>query len=534
MTARPLLDADRVGFVARHGLWDDAAHAAAAQIRRVLDERGVELVRVVFCDQHGVLHGKAFTRDAFDTVLRDGCTAPSSLLLKDTSGRSVYPVFSPGGGIGVPGLGGAGDVVLVPDPATFRVLPWAERTGWVLCDLRFPDGTPVPLSTREIARRALDGLAARGFDLVVGVELEFHVFRSDDPAPLTPGGRLLHEEDLDALDGVVQVLSRALTALDLPLRSIEPEFGASQLEITLAPQHGLAAADAVVLARTAIRQVCRRHGYRATFMSRPLGAAVSSGWHLHQSLVETATGENAFAPDGPGEPLSALGRRYLAGLLRHAPAAAVFTTPTVNGYRRYQRLSLAPDRVGWGVDNKGAMIRTVGGAGDPATRLENRSGEPAANPYLYVASQVFSGLAGIDGELDPGPPTDAPYDDDAARRLPADLSEALDALRADAVLTAGLEPRGGGVDPHAQARGGGALPRRGLGVGGAGVRGAVLSGRRQALSRWNVRTPQLTVSTTRTSATAIPMSAVDDASWSWKIARAASTTYTNGLARERL
>ncbi len=94
--------------------------------------------------------------------------------------------------------------------------------------------------------------------------------------------------------------------------------------------------------------------------------------------------------------------------------------------------------MGWGVDNKGAMIRTVGGAGDPATRLENRSGEPAANPYLYVASQVFSGLAGIDGDLDPGPPTDAPYDDDAARRLPADLSEALDALRADAVLTAGL------------------------------------------------------------------------------------------------
>ena len=436
---RPLLDADRGGFVERHGLWDDAAYAAAAQIRRVVDERGLELVRVVFCDQHGVLHGKTFTRDAFWGVLRSGCTVPSSLLLKDTSGRSVYPVFSPGGGIGVPGLGGAGDVVLVPDPTTFRVLPWASRTGWVLCDLRFPDGADVPLSTRGIARRVLGRLGERGYDLTVGVELEFHVLRADDPTPLTPGMRLLHETDLDAFDDVVQVLHGALTALDLPLRSIELEFGASQLEITLAPRPALASADTVVLARSAIRQVCRRQGFRATFMSRPLGAAVSSGWHLHQSLVERGSGQNAFMPEQYGEPLSPLGRHYLAGLLRHAPAASVFTTPTINGYKRYQRLSLAPDRIVWGVDNKGAMIRALGGAEDPATRLESRSGEPAANPYLYVASQVISGLAGIDGALDPGPPTESPYDEDV-QRLPPDLADALDALDADAVFAQALGP----------------------------------------------------------------------------------------------
>jgi glutamine synthetase len=434
---RPLLNTDRSGFVERHNLWGSAEYAAAAQVRRVVDERGIELVRVVFCDQHGVLRGKTFDRDAFWSVLTGGCTVPSSLLLKDTSGRSVYPVFSPGGGIAVPGLGGAGDLVLVPDPTTFRVLPWAPRTAWLLCDLRFPSGAPVPLSTREVGRRVLTRLAERGYHLSVGVELEFQVFRAADPSPLTPGGRLLHEEDLDGLDDVVQLLRAALTALDLPLRSIELEFGASQLEITLAPVTGLAAADAVVLARTAVRQASRRHGYRATFMSRPLGSAVSSGWHLHQCLVDQASGANAFVPDRPGEPLSRLGRQYLAGLLRHAPAAAVFTTPTVNGYKRYQRLSLAPDRIVWGVDNKGAMIRTVGGAGDPATRLENRSGEPAANPYLYVASQVLSGLAGIDDALDPGPPTENPYDIDA-QRLPADLSEALDALSADTALTAGL------------------------------------------------------------------------------------------------
>jgi glutamine synthetase len=437
---RPLLGTD--GFVARHGLWGDAEYAAAAQLRRVVDEQGIELVRLSFCDQHGVLRGKTLTRDALWGALRDGCTAPSSLLLKDTSGKSVYPVFTPGAGIGVAGLSGAGDIVLVPDPATFRILPWAGRTGWLLCDLYFPDGTPVPLSTRDICRRTLRRLGEHGYELTVGVELEFHVFRTvrDDRAasrpgspgdavevaPLSRGAQLLSEEDLDSVDDVVHLLHDGLTALDLPLRSIELEFGPNQLEVTLAPRPGLAAADAVVLCRSAIRQLCRRAGYHATFMSRPVGAdTASAGWHLHQSLVDNATGANAFlATDAV---LSDVGLRYLAGLLRHAAAATVFTTPTVNGYKRYQPFSLAPDRIVWGVDNKGAMVRAVSG---PATRLENRSGEPAANPYLYVASQAVSGLAGIEERLDPGPPTETPYAEDAPR-LPGSLMAALDALERD-------------------------------------------------------------------------------------------------------
>lgn len=446
---RPLLGAD--GFVARHGLWGDAEYAAAAQLARVVDEQGIELVRLSFCDQHGVLRGKTLTRDALWGALRDGCTAPSSLLLKDTSGKSVYPVFTPGAGIGVAGLSGAGDIVLVPDPASFRILPWAGRTGWLLCDLYFPDGTTVPLSTRELCRQALRRLGEHGYELTVGVELEFHVFRTvrdDRPpsrpgspgeavevAPLSRGAQLLSEEDLDSVDEVVHLLHDGLTALDLPLRSIELEFGPNQLEVTLAPRSGLAAADAVVLCRSAIRQLCRRAGYHATFMSRPVGAdTASAGWHLHQSLVDTTTGENAFmAGDAK---LSEVGLWYLAGLLRHAAAATVFTTPTINGYKRYQPFSLAPDRIVWGMDNKGAMVRAVSG---PATRLENRSGEPAANPYLYVASQVISGLAGIKGRLDPGPPTETPYAEEAPR-LPGNLMAALDALEADPLFATELGP----------------------------------------------------------------------------------------------
>jgi glutamine synthetase len=348
-------------------------------------------------------------------------------------------------------------VVLVPDPVTFRPLPWSSDAAMMLCDLRFPSGDPVPFCTRSILRRLLEDLRTRGFTLNVGAELEFHVFRVDahgEPGPAastfatTRGAQLLNDDSLDELDELVSALHGGLTRLDLPLRSLEAEFGPSQLEVTLDARDALSAADEVVLCRAAIRQICRRRGYCATFMARPAGAeTVSTGWHLHQSLCDYESGESAFAP-GSAEPdsglgygvLSDIGGSYLAGLLRHASAAAVFTTPTVNGYKRYQPLSLAPDRIVWGIDNRGAMVRVIGGPGLPATRLENRSGEPGANPYLYVASQLVAGLDGIDRNLDPGPPTEEPYLD-GVERLPRSLGEALDALAGDPVFEAGFGER---------------------------------------------------------------------------------------------
>ncbi|WP_431975852.1 glutamine synthetase family protein [Micromonospora haikouensis] len=457
-SARPMLAQDRGGFVDRHDLWSEAQYAAAAQMRRVIDELGIEMIRFGFVDQHGIVRGKTIARSAVAAVMRSGLTAPSSLLLKDTSGKSVFPVFAADTGVGVAGFAGAGDIVLVPDPSSFRVVPWAERTGWVLCDVRFPDGSPVPFCTRSLLRDQVGALAGRGYGMTVGAELEFHVFRAAGAGltgdrvgrpgapgaaapvgPTTPGAQLLHEEALDGLDALVQALYTGLTSLDLPLRSIELEFGPSQLELTMAAADAATTADAVVVCRSAVRQIARRHGFHATFMSRPQGAeTASTGWHLHQSLTDLRTGRAAFVPDADDAgPLSATGRAYLEGLLRHAAAAAAFTTPTVNGYKRYQSHSLAPDRVAWGVDNKGAMVRAVGGAGDPATRLENRSGEPAANPYLYIAAQAVSGLDGITRDLELRPPTTNPYDA-AAPPLPRSLGEAVAALEADGVFRAAL------------------------------------------------------------------------------------------------
>jgi glutamine synthetase len=148
-------------------------------------------------------------------------------------------------------------------------------------------------------------------------------------------------------------------------------------------------------------------------------------------------GKNALVPESESEILSPIGKAYLAGLLAHARGAAALSTPTINGYKRYRPYSLAPDRVIWGKENRGALLRVIGGAGDAATRIENRAGEPAANPYLYFASQIYSGLDGIARKLPLPPSADTPYEA-KAELLPGTLGEALQELRSDPVLCEGL------------------------------------------------------------------------------------------------
>jgi glutamine synthetase len=227
---------------------------------------------------------------------------------------------------------------------------------------------------------------------------------------------------------VLLELASAWEKLGLPLRSIENEWGPGQVECTFAPQDALAAADTMLLFRTATRQLCRRLGHLATFMTWPaIKGYYPSGWHLHQSLTDQASGRNLLMPEDGAAPLSPLGMGYLGGLLAHAVSGTPFAAPTVNGYRRFRSFSLAPDRAGWAVDHRGVMVRVLGGPGDKATRLENRIGEPMANPYLFIAQQIVAGLAGVDGKLDPGPQDLESYTADRPL-LPKSLGAALDAL----------------------------------------------------------------------------------------------------------
>src|SRR5208337_1354767 len=148
---------------------------------------------------------------------------------------------------------------------------------------------------------------------------------------LSHGYQYLTEQRFDLIEPVLAIVRRDILKLGLPLRSVEVEFGPSQCEFTFAPTVGLVPADTMVLFRSAVKQICRRHGHHATFMCRPrIANAFASGWHLHQSLRRRDTGANAFMP-GDDQPLSDLGIHYLGGLLAHARSATVFSTPTING-----------------------------------------------------------------------------------------------------------------------------------------------------------------------------------------------------------
>jgi glutamine synthetase len=389
---------------------------------------------------------------AFLAALDAGYNINVATTTLDSAGARTFRSFTRGGGMGLDEMTGSPNITLVPDPATFRVLPWAG-VGWVLCDEYFDTGIPFHFSPRHLLRGQTRRLQARGMGHVVGLEVEWYLLRVAEEHlteahvgapgirgrpvrtyPPEPGYSYHSESNLDLMQPMLAALAEAFAQLDLPLRSIENEWGPGQVECTFGAQSAAQAADTLLLFRTATRQVCRRMGYLATFMCRPaLEGYYSSGWHLHQSVVDAGTGENLLTPKHPGERLSPLGRTFLGGLLENAAAATVFATPTVNGYRRFRPNSLAPDRAGWGYDHRGAMIRVLGGVGDPGTRMENRVGEPAANPYLYMLSQIVAGLDGVDRALDPGPEDDAPYQAERPL-LPKGLAEALDALERSALF----------------------------------------------------------------------------------------------------
>jgi glutamine synthetase len=164
----------------------------------------------------------------------------------------------------------------------------------------------------------------------------------------------------------------------------------------------------------------------------------STGWHLHQSLIDRKTRGNAFVSRDETQLLSPVGRHFLAGVLTHARAASPFATPTTNGYKRFHVAnSMAPIQAIWAHDNRGVMIRALGAPHDPTTHLENRVGEPLANPYLYMSSQIHAGFDGMTRKLEPPPSADTPYEL-RAEPLPRSLAEAIDALDASTAMRGGF------------------------------------------------------------------------------------------------
>lgn len=444
------------GFIEKHGLWTDSQRRHAEEIKYRVEKDDIKLIRVVWVDTHGAARAKAITAPAFIAALKSGYNINVATTTLDSGNARAFPSFVRGSGMGLDEMTGSPNLTIAPDPNTFRLLPWAPGVAWIVCDEYFNDGTPFYCSPRQLLRRQVKRLADKGMGAFVGLEIEWYLARiaqdqltdenTGSPgtrprpikvAPPEPGFSYHSESNMDLMQPVISALAEAYEKIGLPLRSIENEWGPGQLECTFAARPALEAADHAFLFRTATRQICRRMGHFATFMTRPaFKGFYSSGWHLHQSLTDAKGGQNLFTPsEGQRDHLSPLGSHYLGGLIEHAAPCTVFATPTVNGYRRYRPNSLAPDRATWCYDHRGVMVRVLGGPGDAATRLENRVGEPAANPYLYIASQIAAGLDGIERQCDPGPPDIEPYTANKPM-LPKSLPEALAALEQSALFKA--------------------------------------------------------------------------------------------------
>lgn len=436
------------GRLAQQGLLDEASIALAVDVIRRIEQQNIETVRVLFADQHGILRGKTLVAEKLTSIFRSGLAAPSTLLLKDTAHKTVFPVWNAETNVAGE-LVGACDILMVPDPQTFRVLPWSPHSAWLMCDLAYKSGESIPFAPRTVLKQAIQKLNESDKALVVGLEVEFHVFELTKPKHdhadatmpgqavetrnLAQGYQFLTETRYDQLEDIMDTLRRHCVELGLPVTSMEVEMGPSQFEFTFDPSDPLTHADNMVMFRTMVKEVCTRKGLHATFMSCPnLDNAAASGWHLHQSLLEISTGANLMMPI-QGQALTTAASSWIAGLLEHAADCTLLTTPTVNGYKRFRPHQLAPDRIQWARDNRGAMLRGLMSANDKASRIENRVAEPAANPYYFFASQILSGLDGLNRALIAPEPTESPYNSTAVK-LPTSLISAIDIFEHSAFI----------------------------------------------------------------------------------------------------
>ena len=410
---------------------------AAAEILKRIEAEGIANVRLVLTDLYGVPRGKVVAARRMERALTAGhpFAIPlfaSNLWQRHAPSERVYSHDI-----------GYRNGVLQLDPLTFAKLPWTPATAHLITDLYDEDGVIVQ-TPRAVLRRVLSSAAELGLQPVFGNELEFYVYRpGPDGFGYEPADGPQAWFSVDALgtsQEFVDELDRAAELMGLELYEIFSEHGAGQFEVNLEPCAGLLAIDRMVALKIAIKEVARSVGLRATFMTRPtsLDSTPPSGYHLHQSLRD-ASGVNVLADAADPDGLSALARHWVAGQLAHAPAMTGVASPTVTAYKRYHKGTWAPIQIAWGIQNRTALVRALPDGDN--TRIENRLGSSDANPYLLAAVMVAAGLDGVRRRLPaPKPATENLFDTLGYQRLPTSPPEGLDALVADAGLTAALGP----------------------------------------------------------------------------------------------
>jgi glutamine synthetase len=402
-------------------------------VLRTVEERGVRLIRLWFTDVLGNLKSFAISPMELENALEDGMTFDGSSI--DGFSRIQES-----------------DVLAIPDPNTFEVLPWGDpkaAEARVFCDIHHLDGTPFHGDPRQVLRRQVEVARQMGFTFFVAPDIEFFYFappeRGQAPVPLDEGG-FFDLTTTDVAGSLRKQTIRTLETMGIPVEYSFHEDAPSQHEIDLRHTDALTMADSMMTFRLVVKEVAAANGVHATFMPKPLEGMQGSGMHTHLSLFRGD--ENAFYDADDPHNLSPVAKQFMAGLLRHASEITAITNQTVNSYKRLVPGFEAPVHISWARNNRSGLIRVpIPKRGNPsATRIEYRSPDPACNPYLAFAVMLAAGLRGISEGYELAPEADANLFEmgDAAlselgiEQLPQSLSDSLKAMEGSPLVREAL------------------------------------------------------------------------------------------------
>jgi glutamine synthetase len=414
----------------------------ATEVVRRANEAGLRLVRFLWCGNDGTVRAKASAARSLEDRIRTGIGL--TVAMQAMNGLDQLQPLE--------GMGPVGEIRLVPDPATFRVLPYAPHLGVMLVDHLRLDGEPAPVCQRSFLKRMEGRLAQRGTKLEVAFENEFSLATVVDGqfVPID-SGLCFSTISATAAQDYVDELAAALDRQGIGLEQYYSELGHGQHEISTPHAPALRAADEQLLVRETIRGVAARHGLVASLAPKPWPENAGNGAHIHFSLWDVDGSRNRFHDGAAADGLSAEARSFIAGALEHLPALCALTAPSFNSYRRIVPQYWAGAFVCWGHDNREAPVRVPSifwGMEEISTNVELKAADASSNPYLALGGLIAAGLDGLEHGLEPPDPVEVDPatlgEEERERRgiaqLPATQAEALDALAADEVLTEALGP----------------------------------------------------------------------------------------------
>ncbi len=350
-------------------------------VLRIVKEKDVHFIRLWFADITGQMKGFAITREELEGALEEGMGFDGSSI------KGFARIDE-------------SDMIAMPDPTTFTVLPYRPQekaVAGMLCDILNPDRTPYQGDPRYILRKGLERAREKGFTFYVGPELEFFIFKDEKSTQVLDEGGYFDITTLDAGNDVRREIILTLQEMGIQVEYSHHEVAPSQHEIDLRYTDASTMADIVMVYRMVAKEIAQKHGFYVTFMPKPIFGVNGSGMHVHQSLFRGSS--NAFFEAQDKYHLSREGKSYIAGILKHSREITLVCNQWVNSYKRLVPGYEAPVYICWGRRNRSALVRVpmYKPGKEKATRIEFRSPDPACNPYLAFAVMLAAGLKGMEG-----------------------------------------------------------------------------------------------------------------------------------------